>query len=193
MLLSLTVFFLVAVEISSYAFSSLLSVRRSSRSLLVGDSASSLARIGHSRSGSASDRVGVGNSNHGRRYRTYLTAAAKSARKGDRRASGSGGGGGGFGASAAAAPMASSTKSTSSYQKKEATARRLQQVYGGTSPQDIAAGTQRRVETAFQNLPSHLKVATTLYQQVTLWDMRMSQLSLLQRSQRCVAQAQTAS
>jgi SAM-dependent methyltransferase len=183
MLLHLTILSLsiVLVEIGAFVFSSSLSSARSSPRSIRGDTFT-LAQI--------LPRIPVGSvffctdlDNRGRRTRTcLLAAAAKGIKKGDRRASSSSGGG--FGA--APPPPASSSSSVSQSKKanqKGATAKRLQKVYGGTSPQDIAAGTQRRVESAFQNLPSHLKVATTLYQRVTLWDLKMSQLSLLQRSQ----------
>lgn len=83
-----------------------------------------------------------------------------------------GGGGGGFGAPAAA------TKKPS----KKDLAKRITQQYGGTSPQDIARGTQARIDQAMKRLPNHMQVATRLYQELQRWNARLSQLSVLEHA-----------
>jgi demethylmenaquinone methyltransferase/2-methoxy-6-polyprenyl-1,4-benzoquinol methylase len=65
---------------------------------------------------------------------------------------------------------------------KEDVAKRIKAAYGGTSQQDIAAGTQRRIEASLRGLPDHLRLAAQLYQKLTLWDDRVSRMSLLEQS-----------
>jgi hypothetical protein len=65
---------------------------------------------------------------------------------------------------------------------KQAVMKKLQKAYGGTSPQEIAEATQRRVELTIQNLPPHLHMAVQLYKQIKQWDAQMARLSILQQA-----------
>ena len=82
------------------------------------------------------------------------------------------GGGGGFGAKATKPKKVS----------KEAMLKQVKKKYGGTSAQEIAQGTQKQIDRAMSELPSHLQVATQLYQQLLKWDSYVSTLSILQQS-----------
>jgi 2-polyprenyl-3-methyl-5-hydroxy-6-metoxy-1,4-benzoquinol methylase len=61
--------------------------------------------------------------------------------------------------------------------------RQVQQKYGGTTPQEIAVGTQAIIEKKIQTLPSHLQQALPIYRQVLEWDRRFSGMDLLAQSQ----------
>lgn len=89
-------------------------------------------------------------------------------------------GGGGFGV--AAKKNASKKQPGSAPVSKEDVAKRIKAAYGGTSQQDIAAGTQRRIEASWRQLPDHLQLAAQLYQKLTLWDDRLSRMSLLEQA-----------
>jgi 2-polyprenyl-3-methyl-5-hydroxy-6-metoxy-1,4-benzoquinol methylase len=82
------------------------------------------------------------------------------------------GSGGGFGSNASSGP--------NKINKKDAI-KKVQKKYGGTSPQDIARGTQQRIEAAMESLPPHLNSATQLYQQLEKWNAHVSTLSILQQ------------
>lgn len=91
------------------------------------------------------------------------------------------GGGGGFGA----APKGKNKQKAPP--RKAATAqsvqKKLQKAYGGAStPQEIAQATQKRVEAAMQDLPPHLQMATSLYQQLQKWNTQYERLSILQQA-----------
>jgi 2-polyprenyl-3-methyl-5-hydroxy-6-metoxy-1,4-benzoquinol methylase len=82
-------------------------------------------------------------------------------------------GGGGFGAKKTVAPKKMS---------KQAVLKKIKKTYGGTSPKEVAEATQKRVESAIQDLPPHLYVATQLYQQLQKWNTQYSRLSILQQA-----------
>jgi SAM-dependent methyltransferase len=86
---------------------------------------------------------------------------------------GSSGGGGGFGSKSPTAPKRPT---------KEAIAKNIQKKYGGTTSSEIVAGTQKRVEESMKNLPTHLQIATKLYQQLQRWNSRLENMSILQQS-----------
>lgn len=65
---------------------------------------------------------------------------------------------------------------------KKDVAKQIEQQYGGTSPQDIAKGTQERIDAAMKELPNHVQVATQLYQQLQRWNARLSTLSVLEHA-----------
>lgn len=81
-------------------------------------------------------------------------------------------GGGGFGTPAAKPKQVSAKK----------TLKKIEQKYGGSSPQDIAAGTQRRFQKYLDSLPDHLQLATQLYQKLRLWDANTARLSILEQA-----------
>jgi len=97
------------------------------------------------------------------------------------------GGGGGFGSSTSVSATAKKSKKGKQQQpkkiSKEAALRRVQKTYGGTSPQEIAQATQRRVEAGIKNLEPHLQLAIQLHQQLQQWDTRLSRMSVLQQAQ----------
>ncbi|GKZ00402.1 hypothetical protein MPSEU_000993200 [Mayamaea pseudoterrestris] len=65
---------------------------------------------------------------------------------------------------------------------KQAILKKLQKTYGGTSSQEIAQSTQRRIEHTIQSLPPHMNMAVQLYKQIKQWDAQMARLSLLQQA-----------
>ena len=110
----------------------------------------------------------------------------KMAPKGFGGSGGGGGGGGGFGATKPTGGRGSSSSSSSSSSKKRLSKgdmkkaqKRVLQKYG----KDIAQGTQKRVNDAFQELPPHLYMATQLYQQLHQWNARKNTMSVLQQAQ----------
>ena len=82
------------------------------------------------------------------------------------------GGSGGFGAPATT-PKKTSHKDV---------AIRIAQQYGGTTAADIVRGTQQRIDKAMASLPSHLQVATQLYQELQTWNARLATLSVLEHA-----------
>ena len=99
------------------------------------------------------------------RVSLYATAS-----KGSKKASG-----GGFGTKSVSAKTPKNNK--------QGMLKRLEQTYGGTSSQEIAAATEKRVEQAFRTLPPHLQVATQLYQQLQKWNSQVARLTILQQAQ----------
>jgi len=85
----------------------------------------------------------------------------------------SAGSGDGFGSKTSSGPKKMS--------KKDAL-RKVQKTYGGTTPQDIARGTEQRIEKSMKSLPQHLQIATQIYQQLQKWNARVSTLSVLQQA-----------
>ena len=65
---------------------------------------------------------------------------------------------------------------------KQAVMKKLQQAYGGTSTQEIAIATQRRIDQALQTLPPHMYMAVELYKQLKQWDSQLARLSILQQA-----------
>ena len=87
---------------------------------------------------------------------------------------GGGGRGGGFG---------SKTSSSNKKQVSQKTMlKRLEKKYGGTSAQQIGAGTQKIIEKAMSGLPPHLQMATKLYQQLRQWNARLETMSILEQA-----------
>lgn len=84
--------------------------------------------------------------------------------------------GGGFGSKSTSASKKQKKPSRQEIQSK------LEKVYGGTSPQEIALATQQRVEDSIKALPPHIQMATQLYQQLSKWNTYYSRLSLLQQA-----------
>ena len=108
---------------------------------------------------------------------TKLGAAAKR--------TGGGAGGGGFGSSSSSSTAASKNKKNagaSTAAGKKSILKKLERTYGGTSPQEIAAATQKSIEQTLSNLPTHLQLATKLYQQLRLWNARWDALSILEQA-----------
>eukprot|EP00527_Entomoneis_sp_CCMP2396_P006557 CAMPEP_0198141880 /NCGR_PEP_ID=MMETSP1443-20131203/4813_1 /TAXON_ID=186043 /ORGANISM="Entomoneis sp., Strain CCMP2396" /LENGTH=388 /DNA_ID=CAMNT_0043804763 /DNA_START=166 /DNA_END=1328 /DNA_ORIENTATION=+ len=82
------------------------------------------------------------------------------------------GSGGGFGAVKEKGPPT-----------KKQILKRVEQTYGGTTPQQIARATQERIQTRIRQLPAPIQMALQLYQQIQQWDAHLSKLSLLQQAQ----------
>lgn len=101
---------------------------------------------------------------HTRPFVIPCYAAKKKAKK-------RGAGGGGFG----------SVKSAPTLNKKTIM-KRVQQKYGGTTPQEIAAGTQKRMNAAMQKLPPHMLHATQIYQQLQKWNAHLGTMTILQQA-----------
>jgi 2-polyprenyl-3-methyl-5-hydroxy-6-metoxy-1,4-benzoquinol methylase len=83
------------------------------------------------------------------------------------------GGDSGFGSTA-------STNNNSN--NKKALLKQVQRKYGGSTAQEIAAGTQRCIERALKNLPPHLQAAAKLYQNLRQWDAHVATLSILEQT-----------
>jgi SAM-dependent methyltransferase len=81
--------------------------------------------------------------------------------------------GGGFGSNAQNKPK----KVT-----KDSAMKKVLKTYGGSSPADIARATQMRVEEAFQKLPTHMRMAAELYEQIKKWGSYVSRLSILEET-----------
>lgn len=74
------------------------------------------------------------------------------------------------------------TSGASNKPSSKAVLKRVQKKYGGTTPQEIAMGTQRSIEKAMSEFPPHLQLATTLYQQLRKWNARLETMSILQQA-----------
>ena len=59
---------------------------------------------------------------------------------------------------------------------------RLQQQYGGTTPSEIATGTQRKMTEYIQQLPLHLQTAVQLYTKLQQYNTTVSKLSIYQQT-----------
>jgi 2-polyprenyl-3-methyl-5-hydroxy-6-metoxy-1,4-benzoquinol methylase len=66
---------------------------------------------------------------------------------------------------------------------KKQVLKQLEKTYGGTSPQDIARGTQQRMDQQLKLLPEHLQTALQIYQKLQPWKHRLQSMTLLQQSQ----------
>ena len=76
---------------------------------------------------------------------------------------------------------------------KKVLLKQVEQKYGGTTPQDIARGTQTMIDQSIQQLPQHIQFAIQLYRQQLDWNRRISGMDLLTQSQlpsQAVSQAQ---
>lgn len=60
--------------------------------------------------------------------------------------------------------------------------KQLEKTYGGTTPQDIARGTQRRIDAVLSSQPPHMQLAIQIYQQLQQWNYRLSQMTVLQQT-----------
>eukprot|EP00526_Cylindrotheca_closterium_P018525 CAMPEP_0113601936 /NCGR_PEP_ID=MMETSP0017_2-20120614/490_1 /TAXON_ID=2856 /ORGANISM="Cylindrotheca closterium" /LENGTH=366 /DNA_ID=CAMNT_0000510253 /DNA_START=48 /DNA_END=1148 /DNA_ORIENTATION=- /assembly_acc=CAM_ASM_000147 len=60
---------------------------------------------------------------------------------------------------------------------KASVVKQLQKKYGGTSPEDIAKGTQRIIDKRLQNLSSHMQEAVDLYQYIQKWNYQINMMS----------------
>lgn len=85
----------------------------------------------------------------------------------------SGSAGGGFGT-----PVAKKKKPS-----KKQVAKKLEKTYGGTSPQEIAVGTQKRIDNWMKKQPPHIQRGLQIYQELQKWNARQSRLSVLQLAQ----------
>ena len=78
---------------------------------------------------------------------------------------------------------ASKEKSTKSKKpNKKTIVKQLQKTYGGTSPEDIARGTQRIIDRRLKGLPPHFQIAVQLYQQLQQWNYRLQGMTVLQQA-----------
>ncbi len=77
---------------------------------------------------------------------------------------------------------ASSSKTSKQPPSEKQILKQLKQKYGGTSPQDIAKGTQRRIDSALQKQPPHIQLALQIYQQLQPWNYQLSTMSLLDQA-----------
>lgn len=65
---------------------------------------------------------------------------------------------------------------------KKALLKRIEKKYGGSSPQDIARGTERYIGKQMNKLPDHMQVAAQLYKQLRQWDAQLDAMSLLEQT-----------
>jgi 2-polyprenyl-3-methyl-5-hydroxy-6-metoxy-1,4-benzoquinol methylase len=106
---------------------------------------------------------------------------------------GFGGGGGGGMASQTKKNKKGSSAAGGSSGGKKSLMKQIEQKYGGSTPQDIARGTQAMIDKSIQQLPEHLQLALQLYRQQLDWNRRISGMDLLAQSQlppQAFAQAQ---
>ena len=89
----------------------------------------------------------------------------------------------GFGGSASKGFGAKTASANKKKPSKKVILKRIEKTYGGTSAQQIAQATQKRIETAMSKLPPHLQMATQLYQQLQKWDARLQTMSVLDQTQ----------
>jgi SAM-dependent methyltransferase len=75
-----------------------------------------------------------------------------------------------------------SSSSISNRQKKDVR-NKIQQRYGGITPAEIHAGTQRVLTSTLLALPPHLQRATQLYRTLGVWNATWENLSIYQRLQ----------
>jgi len=88
----------------------------------------------------------------------------------------------GMGGSAAGGGFGAPTQSKKKPSKKQV-AKKLEKTYGGTTPQEIAVGTQKRMNNFMGQLPPHLQRGLQIYQELQKWNARQSRLSVLQLAQ----------
>jgi 2-polyprenyl-3-methyl-5-hydroxy-6-metoxy-1,4-benzoquinol methylase len=74
-------------------------------------------------------------------------------------------------------------KKTNKPPNKKKLLKQLETTYGGTSPQDIARGTQQRMDQQLKLLPEHLQMALQLYQKLQPWRHRVQSMTPLQQAQ----------
>ena len=103
---------------------------------------------------------------------------AGSNKKSKRSSGGSGGGGGGFGTS----QKKKNNEKLNGPTRKQIL-KRVEKVYGGTSPEQIARATQERIQTCIREQPPPVQMALQLYQQLQQWESHVSQLSVLEQAQ----------
>ncbi|KAL3930094.1 MAG: hypothetical protein SGBAC_011914, partial [Bacillariaceae sp.] len=60
---------------------------------------------------------------------------------------------------------------------KASVVNQLKKKYGGTSPEDVAKGTQRIIDKRLQNLPSHLQEAVDIYEYIQKWNYQIDMMS----------------
>lgn len=98
-----------------------------------------------------------------------------------------GGDGGGFASASSSSSsnkknakkkMASANKPT-----KQALMKQVERRYGGSTPQEIARGTQVMIDEAIQELPQHLQVALQLFRQSVDWNRHTAGMDILAQSQ----------
>jgi 2-polyprenyl-3-methyl-5-hydroxy-6-metoxy-1,4-benzoquinol methylase len=97
------------------------------------------------------------------------------------------GGGGGFAASSSSSSSSSSSKKSKTNNKKkpekqftkDALLKQIERKYGGSTPQDIARGTQVMIDQAIQELPHHLQLALQLHRQDIDWQRRTLSMDVL--------------
>ena len=69
-----------------------------------------------------------------------------------------------------------------SKKERDVMLQRLQKQYGGTTPSEIATGTQRKMTEYIQQLPSHLQMAVQLYTKLQQYNTTISKLSIYQQT-----------
>jgi SAM-dependent methyltransferase len=108
-------------------------------------------------------------------------------------AKGFGGGGGFAAASSSGSKKKGSLPAPSSSSSKQTLLKKVEKKYGGSSPQDIARGTQVLIDQSIQRLPQHMQLALQLHRQQIDWTRRIAGMDVLAQSQlpsQMVAQAQ---
>jgi len=60
--------------------------------------------------------------------------------------------------------------------------KQLEKTYGGTSPQDIVRGTQKRIDEQTRSFPQHMQMALQIYQKLQRWNHQLEGLTLLQNA-----------
>ena len=99
-----------------------------------------------------------------------LSATAKKKKKGGTTS------GGGFGAKPASSSQKKKPPSAKQLSKK------LIQSYGGVTQEEIARGTQQRIDRVMQSLPPYMQMATQLYRQLQIWDAKLATMSVLDQT-----------
>ena len=107
------------------------------------------------------------------------TATKKGGKKKNSKKGGGGGGGGGFGGTGSGTSSSSSSSSPSPLPSKESIKKQLQNKYGGTTPEEIARGTQRLIDQQISGLPPELQQALNYHRQLLEWERRWSSMDLL--------------
>lgn len=60
--------------------------------------------------------------------------------------------------------------------------KQLKKTYGGTSPKEIAMGTQCIIDQRLKGLPPHFQISIKLYQQLQQWKYRLQRMNVLQQA-----------
>mmetsp|Transcript_27696 Transcript_27696/g.31648 ORF Transcript_27696/g.31648 Transcript_27696/m.31648 type:complete len:376 (-) Transcript_27696:63-1190(-) len=74
------------------------------------------------------------------------------------------------------------TKVKSKVKNEKTILKQLKKTYGGTSPQDIARGTQKLIDEQTKDLPPHIQMALQIYPQLKRWNQKLEGLNILQQA-----------